>query len=239
MSTWSARRFWTDVTVQPQPGGYGVFLDTRPLRTPARAALIVPTRALADLVAAEWAAQSETIRPDTMPATRTVNVALDKLPATRPDVVTEIARWGETDLLCYRAEGPQALVERQRAAWDPLLDWAAARFAARLTVTAGIMPAAQPAAALVSLRAHLDSLGNLELCALHDLVALSGSLVIGLATAEGFAPDSDLWACSRIDEDWQIEQWGQDDEALALSEARRAGFLAAARIYAACRMVGH
>jgi len=239
MSDWARKRFWSDVTVARHDDGFGVLLDDRPLRTPDRKPLILPTQALADLVAAEWAAQVGTIRPDLMPATRAANVALDKLPATRAAVVDEIARWGETDLLCYRATEPQALIARQAAAWDPLLDWAAVRYGARLVVTAGVMPTPQPAQALAPLRAALDLCDAFELCALHDLVALSGSLIIGLATAEGQAAPDALWRASRIDEDWQIDCWGEDDEARALTRARHAAFVQAADFFAACRRTGH
>lgn len=238
MSGWARKRFWSKVTVAAQADGFGVLLDGRPLRTPERRPLTVPTQALAGMIAAEWDAQQDTIRPDLMPATRSANVALDKLPATRAAVVDEIAGWGETDLLCYRATEPQALIARQAAAWDPLLDWAAARYGARLVVTAGVMPMPQPAEALAPLRAELERRDAFELCALHDLVALSGSLVIGLATAEGQSDPESLWRASRIDEDWQIECWGDDDEALSLSRARQTAFAQAARFFAACRRTG-
>jgi chaperone required for assembly of F1-ATPase len=235
MSTWGARRFWTEVSIQPVEGGFAIRLDGRDLRTPAKAPLVLPTRAFAELVAAEWAAQEGTIRPDTMPATRAANVAIDKVRGQAREVAGLIAEYGATDLLCYRAEAPEALAARQAAAWDPLLDWAAHRFGVNWQVTTGVMPCAQPQATLDRLSAHVAGFDAFELTALYDLVALSGSLVIGLAVAEGQADPEALWRASRIDEDWQIAQWGEDAEAAHKAELRQRDFLNAARFFAACR----
>jgi chaperone required for assembly of F1-ATPase len=235
MSGWAAKRFWSEVAVEAAEGGWAVRLDGREVRTPARAPLILPTRALADLVAAEWIAQDGAIRPETMPATRAANAAIDKVRGQLSEVAELIAAFGATDLLCYRAEAPAALVERQAAAWDPLLAWSARRFGVRWQVTSGVMPCAQPKATLDRLSAHVAGFTAFELTALHDLVALSGSLVIGLAATEGQAPPEDLWQVSRIDEDWQIAQWGEDAEAAAQADARRKSFLQAHRFFAACR----
>ena len=234
MSGWAAQRFWAEVAVEARDDGFAVRLDGREIRTPAKARLLLPTRALAELVAAEWAAQQGRIRPETMPATRAANAALDKVRGQKAEVAELVAAYGETDLLCYRAETPQELVARQAEAWDPLLDWAARRFGVAWRVTTGVMPAAQPQPTLDRLSAHVAGFSAFELTALHDLVALSGSLVIGLAAAEGHKPQP-LWQASRIDEDWQIAQWGEDAEATALAAARRQGFEDAARFLAACR----
>ena len=233
MSGWARKRFWKAVTVTEGPEGFGVALDGRPVRTPAKAALVLPTRALATLVAEEWDAQGDTIRPETMPATRFANAAIDKVRGQFAEVAGLLTAYGETDLLCHRAEGPVELVARQAAAWDPLLDWAATRFGVRWSVTAGVMPVAQPPATLERLAAHVQGFSTFRLTAFHDLVAMPGSLVIGLAATEGLAPPEDLWRASRIDEDWQIEHWGTDDEAEALAALRRGSFLNAARFFAA------
>jgi len=225
MSEWTKKRFWKTTEVQPGAGGFVVCLDGRPVRTPAKQALALPSRALALMVAAEWEAQSARIDPETMPATRMANLALDRIEARFDEVVDMIAAYGGSDLLCYRADAPEALVRRQAQGWDPLLDWAARRFDAPLQVTRGVMPIAQPPASLRQLRAAVAAQARFHICALHDLVALSGSLVIGLAARERFAPPEALWALSRIDEDWQSEQWGEDEEALVTAARRRAGFL--------------
>lgn len=235
MTGWQRKRFWTNATTGPVEGGYGVFLDGRPLRTPAKALLILPTQRLGDMVAAEWNAQSEVIRPDTMPATRAANAAIDKVTPQFDAVVEIVAAYGANDLLCYRAQTPAALVARQAEAWDPLLDWAAGRYGLRWEITQGVMPCAQPPATLERLAAAVRGYGPFELTALHELVALSGSLVIGLALAEGFRDTESLWNASRVDEDWQIAQWGEDAEATAQAAIRRAGFFAAADFFAACR----
>lgn len=228
MSGWAAKRFWTTATAEATPEGWEVRLDGRPLRTPAKAQLLLPTRALAEAVAAEWAAQGETIAPATMPLTRAANSAIDKVAPQRAEVVAMLAAYGETDLLCHRAEAPGALVRRQAEAWDPLLAWAADAFAAPLHPVAGVMPAHQPAESLARLRAAIDALDPFRLTAFHDLVALSGSLVLGLAALRRAHPAGTLWAASRIDEDWQSALWGHDAEAAEAAETKRQGFLQAA-----------
>ncbi|MGR3465938.1 ATP12 family chaperone protein [Limimaricola sp.] len=231
MSDWKAKRFWKEATAAPAEGGWQVLLDGRPVRTPAKAALVLPTQALAEAVAAEWQAQEERIDPGAMPATRTANSAIDKVTATRAEVAEMLAAYGGSDMLCYRAESPAELVARQAAEWDPLLDWAAARFDARLAVTAGIMPVAQERAALERLGAPVHAMEPFALSAFHDLVALSGSLVLAFAVTEGRCEPQEAWRLSRLDEEWQIEQWGVDDEAEALAQRKRAAFLDAARFW--------
>ncbi|MCB1396041.1 MAG: ATPase [Rhodobacter sp.] len=233
MSGWAQKRFWKAVEVTEVDGGYAVQLDGRSIKTPAKAALVLPTRALADLLAVEWAAQAEQINPATMPATRAANAAIDKVRGQFHEVAGLLTAYGETDLLCHRADAPAELVARQAAAWDPLLDWSGARFGVRWQVTTGVMPVVQPAETLERLGAHVASYTPFQLTAFHDLVAMPGSLVIGLAAAEGHAPIEALWQASRIDEDWQIEQWGLDDEAEALTVLRRQSFFDAARFFAA------
>ena len=229
MSEWAAKRFWKEATVGEEEDGHVVLLDGRPIRTPSRAPLALPTRALAAAVAEEWDRQEEIIRPATMPMTRFANTAQDRVAPEFDAVARMVAAYGETDLLCYRAEGPAELVRRQREAWDPLLDWAAERFAARLHPTAGVVPVAQPAEALDRLAVAVMDRSPWRLTALHELVVLTGSLVAGLAVAEGVRTPEDAWTLSRIDEDWQISQWGSDSEAEAAAARRRAEFLDAVR----------
>lgn len=235
MTEWAAKRFWTGAEVAPaEAGGFTVTLDGRAVKTPAKAPLVLPTRALAEAVAAEWQAQGEKIDPGTMPVTRAANSAIDKVTPQHAEVVEMLAAYGGTDLLCYRAEAPEALAARQAQAWDPLLDWAAETYDARLNVGAGVMHIPQPADALRKLRAPVAAMTPFELAGFHDLVALSGSLVIALATVAGVAPPEELWAASRIDETWQEEQWGTDAEAAEQAETKRRAFLAAQRFYALC-----
>ena len=234
MSSWARKVFWKAVAITEGPDGFGIALDGRPIKTPAKAALLLPTRALADLVAAEWVAQQGEIKPDTMPATRAANAALDKVRGQFAEVAGLITAYGETDLLCYRAEAPAELVARQAAAWDPLLAWSADRFGVTWQVTQGVMPVPQSARTLARLGARVAAFTPFELTAFHDLVAMSGSLVIGLAATEEIAPIEDLWQASRVDEDWEIALWGEDDEAQRLTALRRGSFFAAARFFAAC-----
>lgn len=235
MSDWVRKRFWSTVSVIEAEGGFSVLLDARGLRTPAKAPLIVPTRAMADLIAAEWEAQHGQIRPDTMPATRAANAALDKVRGQFSEVAGLLTAYGETDLLCYRAAAPAELVAAQAAAWDPLLDWAAGRYSVRWQVTTGVMPTPQPPETVAILGTEVARLTPFELTAFHDLVAMSGSLVIGLAVTQDWAPIGDLWRASRIDEDWQAQHWGEDPEATALAERRRAAFAFAAVFFGAAR----
>ena len=224
MTEWKARRFWAEATVEAVEDGFAVRLDGRVVRTPAKREVAMPSRALADGVAEEWRAQGEEVQPLSMPLTRAVNATLDKVVPQRGAVADELAGYGGSDLLCYRAEGPTGLVERQAAAWDPLLDWAADRFGARLAVTVGVMPRPQPANALEALRSHVGGLSAWELTGLSEFVTLSGSLVLGLAALEASGPWDALWEASRIDERWQEEQWGVDAEEALRTAARRAAF---------------
>ena len=232
MSDWALKRFWTGAEVVPEGDGFAVTLDGRPLRTPLRAPLVVPTRGFAEEVAGEWAAQQGTVDPSTMPATRLANAALDKVSASRAEVVAMLAAYGESDLLCYRAEGPEALVERQRAGWDPLLAWSAEALGADLCTSVGVMPVAQAPGDLARLREPIEAMDDFALSAFHDLVALSGSLVLALAVAEGRLSAEEAWRLSRLDEEFQIEEWGEDEEAALAAARRRAAFLDAARFHA-------
>lgn len=230
MSGWRARRFWTAAQVGTRPDGWEVRLDGRPIRTPAKAPLVLPNRAVAEAVAAEWDAQADEIDPRSMPVTRAANAAIDKVAPQRTEVVGILAAYGESDLLCYRAEGPAALVRRQAEAWDPLLAWAAGALGAPLAVTEGVMSIPQPAPSLARLRAELEGLGPFELTAVHELIALSGSLVIALAALRRHRPAAELWDLSRLDEAWQAELWGRDADAEAAAARRRADFLQAMRL---------
>ena len=229
MSGWTARRFYTQAEVAPVGDAWEVRLDDKPIRTPGKSHLLVPTRALALAIAEEWQAQEDRIDPGTMPMTRFANSALDKVRPQHDEVARMLAGYGETDLLSHRADHPPELVARQGAAWDPWLDWLADRHGARLATGAGVMPVAQDPEALARLSAVVADRDPFALMALHDLVGLSGSLVLGLAMAEGVLPWQQGWDLSRIDEDWQIEQWGEDEEAADAARLKRRGLEDAAR----------
>lgn len=234
MSAWKAKRFWKQATATETEGGYTVQLDGRPVKTPAKTLLVVPTLAMAQAIAAEWGAQTGAVKPETMPFTRSANSALDKIIPQFQDVADMLAAYGGTDLLCYRATGPEALVARQAATWDPLLDWSAAELGAPLRATAGVMHIAQDDRSLQNLRALVMTLSPFQLAGFHDLVAISGSLVLGFAVTRGRLAPQAAWEASRIDEAWQTEQWGEDEEAAASEAVRHADFLQAARFYALC-----
>jgi chaperone required for assembly of F1-ATPase len=234
MSVWTARRFWTTARTVPAEGGFGVELDTRPVRTPRKAPLVLPTEALAKAVAAEWQAQGAKVDPLTMPFTRMANSAIDTA-APQFDVVADmIADYGGSDLLCYRAKGPAGLIDRQAQGWDPLLAWAADTFGTPLRVTVGIVPVPQPVESLAILRGLVRSQSPFHLAAFHDLVSISGSLILGLAVARKRLPVDEAWGLSRIDEDWQISLWGEDEDAAEIARRRREAFRHADRFYGLC-----
>ncbi|MBN2741298.1 MAG: ATPase [Rhodobacteraceae bacterium] len=231
MSEWAAKRFWKEASVDAGAQDFGVMLDGRPLRTPAKAELRVPTRAMAQAITAEWDAQEGVIRPETMPVTRSANAAIDKVSVQFDEVVDLLAEYGGTDLLCYRADGPEELILRQGQAWDVLLNWAEGEYGVRLKVTSGVIPVDQDAAALARLRAELAALSPFALAAMHDLISLTGSLILGLAVARGRLDAQQAWDLSRIDEDWQSEQWGADEDADDLASLKNEALLQAARIW--------
>lgn len=231
MSDWQPKRFWKAACSVPCDGGFAVHLDDRPVKTPAKAGLIVPTEAMASAIAAEWDAQTDKVDPRTMPVTRGANAAIDKVRIQRGEVIAMLAEYGDSDLLCYRAAGPEGLIERQAAGWDPMLDWVAEAIGARLRVGEGVMHVTQDQAALMRLHEALIEFDDFALAAVHDLISISGSLVLALAVTRGAISPEDAWGLSRIDEQWQVEQWGEDDEATAMELTKRIAFLDADRFY--------
>ena len=222
------KRFWKDAEVV-EDGGFGIALDGRRVKTPAKADLIVPGRALAEGIAAEWRDAGEEVDPRAMPLTGLANAAIDRVAPDPEAFAAGLAAYGESDLLCYRAEGPAALVERQEARWDPLLAWARRRYDVDFGVTAGITHIAQPPATTQRLAHAVKSLDSFRLAGLAPLVTIGGSLVAGLAVLEGAMTAEATWAAVSLDEQWQLEQWGRDAEAEAALEGRHRDFLAAAR----------
>ncbi|MFW8635089.1 ATP12 family chaperone protein [Cribrihabitans pelagius] len=231
MSEWKQKRFWKQVTVAEAGSSFAVELDGRRVKTPAKAPLAVPTRAMAEAIAAEWNAQGESVDPHAMPCTRSANAAIDKVTHQHGEVAAMLAEYGDTDLLCYRAAAPEELARRQAAEWDPALDWAEAALGARLLPREGVLHAAQDPAALETLGGKVHALAPFQLAAFHDLVGISGSLVLGFAAAEGWRSADEIWQLSRLDERWQEEQWGVDEEAAAAAAVKRREFLHAERFF--------
>ncbi len=226
------KRVYKTADVRAEAGGFAVVLDGRAARTPARNPLVLPNAALARAIVEEWERQDKELRPEAMPLTRIAAGAIDLVGRERARIVGAVAAYAETDLVCHRAERPEALAARQAAAWNPLLDWLASRFGARLSAGAGVLPIAQPDDALASLRAAVEGFDDFALAALHAATAATGSLVIALALAEGRLDAEAAWAASRIDEAFQAEAWGEDAEAKARADALAAEVRAAARFFA-------
>ena len=211
------RRFWETVSTVAiaDGGGYGVVLDSQSIKTPARHVLCVPTAALAAAIADEWRGQGETVAPATMPQMKFACTAIDRVAAQREAVIDEIAAFAGTDLLCYRADDPPALVDRQTARWQPVLDWAAVRFDAALDSTTGVVPVRQSAATLAAVRHAVAANDDMCLAALHAVTSVAGSVVLGLALVEGRLDAARVSEASLLDERFQAERWGEDDEATA------------------------
>jgi chaperone required for assembly of F1-ATPase len=220
------KRFWKEVTVEP---GNGIALDARPVRTPGKAMLALPTPQLTEAVAEEWRAVGETLNPRAMQLTGLSNAAIDTIAPDAAAFAKGLAAYGESDLLCYRAIEPEPLVARQAAAWDPLLDWARGRYDVHFETVAGIMHHPQPPATLARLGDAVAALDPFRLAGLHPLVTVSGSLVVALALLEGAMTPETAWAASQVDDAWQEEMWGEDSLATAAREAHRADFDAGAR----------
>lgn len=231
MSILKQRRFWKTATTVPRDGGFGVMLDARVVNTPNKTPLVLPTLKMAEAIAVEWDAQPEKIDPLTMPVTRAANSAIDKVAPQHAEVVAELAQYGGTDLLCYRAVGPIELVTIQASKWDPVLDWAATEFGTRLNVCEGVMHISQNTSLMTKLHAEVSAFDNFALAGVHDLVGISGSLILSLGVTRGAISADDAWLLSRVDEHWQAEQWGADEEASAHELLKKAAFLNAARFF--------
>ncbi len=223
------KRFWKEATVVQAGERWAIELDGRPVRTPLREALQVPTRALADAIAAEWNAVEDDIDPRAMPMTGLANAAIDRVAANRAAFAANLAKYAEADLACYRADTPPALVERQSGEWDALLGWARRRFDVDFAVTTGITHVEQPAATVERLAHEVATLDDFRLAGLSPMVTAGGSLIAALAVAEGAWPPEKAWAAVSVDDAWQRERWGSDDEAEKALAGREADFLAGAR----------
>ena len=231
MAEWKARRFWKTADIRPQGEGWEVVLDGRPLRTPGKLPLILPTEALARAIAAEWDAQTDVIDPNRMPLTRAANSAVEKVTPQFHDVTSMLGDYGGTDLLSYRASEPEALTRMQALGWDPLIDWAATELRAPLRITHGVIPVPQDPAVLLKLQAEIASLDAFALTALHDLVTLPGSLILGLAVLRGRLDAETAWNLARIDEEFQADRWGRDEDADLAAQGRLEAMRNAERFY--------
>jgi chaperone required for assembly of F1-ATPase len=223
------KRFWKEAAAVRDEDGWAIELDGKPLRTPARQRLVLPTEALAMAIANEWKGAGEEIDPRAMPLTGLANAAIDRIAADPQAFAAELAKYAESDLACYRADTPRALVLRQEESWDTLLSWARGRFDVDFCTTAGIVHVAQPDATVRRLGDVVGSLDPFRLAGLSSLVTIGGSLVAALAVLEGHLTPEQAWQAVTIDEQWQAEQWGADAEAQAALEARHRDFLAGAR----------
>lgn len=206
------KRFYQEACAVALDGDFAVELDGKAMLTPAKRALRVPTRALAEAVAAEWQAQGDTINPITLPLTRMVSTAIDRVAPRRQDVIAEIAKYAATDLLCYRATEPTELVERQARTWQPLLDWLNERHDAALAIAHGVTPVPQAPAALAAIERAIAAYDEMALVALHLATTGCGSVVLGLALLAGRITPDEAFAAAELDESYQIERWGEDAE---------------------------
>jgi chaperone required for assembly of F1-ATPase len=223
------KRFWKDVTVEREGDGWGVRLDGRPVKTPARADLVLPSERLADSIAQEWRNVEDKIDPRALPLTGLANAAVDRIRPDRAAFAAALAKYAEADLACYRADGPRALVERQEEHWDKLLVWARRRYDVDFVTTSGIVHVSQPAATVERLSHAVSTLDAFPLAGLSPLVTIGGSLVAALAVLEKAITVDQGWQALSLDERWQLERWGADAEAELALATRERDFLAAAR----------
>lgn len=227
------KRFYGKAGLREADGGFRLTLDDRPAGTPARKPLTLPTRALAERIAAEWNAQGETIDPARMPLTRLVNSTIDGVADRRDEVAADLCDYAGTDLVSYRASDPPRLVEAQAEAWDPIIDWAYDKLGARLILSEGVMHVGQPDTAISALQAAVNRISNpFRLAALHTMTTLTGSLLIALAVLQGRLTSDEAWAAAHVDETFQADVWGADAEAQARLDARKREFEAAAQLAA-------
>jgi len=237
MAAHKPRRFYKGAAAAVlEEGGHGVLLDGRPVRTPSKGPLRVPTASLAEAVAAEWHAQGETIDPATMPLTQLSNTALERVAPARAALVAELMGYVDADVLCYHADRPADLAARQMRAWQPLLDWAAEALSAPLVVTRGVMPIRQTPEAVAALQTAMETLDDWALTAAQCAAGASGSLVLALALTHGRLDGTACFELSRLEETFQMGQWGEDREALAVREGVRRDILAAETVWRLTRV---
>jgi chaperone required for assembly of F1-ATPase len=228
------KRFYKDAAVDAGDGGYRVLLDGKPMLTPAKAVLVVPAALLAEAIAAEWrdVPEKAELNVSHLPLTRLAATGIDRVPGQRARVIDDTAKYAASDLLCYRATGPDSLVELQAGTWQPLLDWASERYGAELAVAAGTTFVTQPHRALAALRNAVAAHDDLALSALYNLTHIAGSVVIALAVSEGHLPADKAFAAAQLDELYQLERWGSDPTATERHDNIRRDIEAGARFLA-------
>ncbi|WP_297022877.1 ATP12 family protein [Thalassospira sp.] len=231
MLTQSINRFYkkADAAFDDSGAGWRVLLDGRAVKTPAKADFLLPSEVLAREIAAEWDAQGEKVQPSTMPIMQLAATAIDRVRPNRDAVIAELTGYGRSDLLCYRASFPEELIERQAKAWQPLLDWSKNDLGVALSVTEGVMPITQDDHALIRLQDHVEGFDDYYLTALHSLTTVSGSVIIGLAVMKKQIDAKAAFEAAQLDEEYAMEKWGEDAEAITRRDRHRAELLAAGR----------
>lgn len=223
------KRFWTTISMGEEEGGWSVRLDGRSIKTPARLPLVVPTKALGEAIAREWDALGETVDPRALPLTGIANAALDRVEPSRMNFADGLARYAKADLACYRAEGPETLVQRQGQEWGRMLRWARRRYDVDFVITTGLMPVEQPSATIERLSHALALLDHFQLAGLSPVVTIGGSLIAALGVLENAIAPEQAWNAVSLDEQWQLERWGADVEAEAAFQNRQRDFLSGTR----------
>ena len=218
------KRFWKKATVVEVSGGYGIELDGQRVQTPSKLPLIVVFRVIADAIASEWMAQVNLVNPSAMPATRMANSVIDKVILNQNAIVEMLTEYSGSDLLCYRATGPQSLIDAQGIVWDPLLDWSAKTNLAPMNVASGIMHVEQPVTSIDVYRSKLKEMNPYQLAGVHDLITISGSVIISMALISNHFSIDEAWTAASVDEIWQEKQWGSDMEAKEVRAKKRLDF---------------
>ena len=232
MSEWKQKRFWKNVHVVSSETGYLIKLDDKILKTPAKKQMLLPTEALAKKVASEWGKQVEEVDPTSMPFTKSSNAALDKVSEQFEEVSSLLGEYGDTDLLYYRADSPPELQKRQKTGWDPIVNWAENTFKVQINCGMGIVYIPQDAKLFSEINIKINSLSIFELTAFYDMVSITGSLILGLAIINGRLSAEEAYQLSRIDEQWQLEQWGEDEEAQVASNLKNMAILHSEEFFA-------
>lgn len=223
------KRFYDHVAIKNEAGGVGVLLDGKPVRTPGKVAFLVPNKALAEAIGEEWRGQGARIDPATMPLTRLANSVIDGVKGHEQAVIGDILNYAGSDLICYRADGPKGLATLQTKHWDPIVVWAKRDLGVPMRLAEGVMHVAQAASSLDAIGKRLADFDPWSLAGLHVMTGLSGSALLALAVALGRLSPEQAWAAAHVDEDWQISQWGEDEEAAARRKNRWRDFAAAAK----------
>lgn len=231
MTEWALNRFWTSVDIKDHVHGFCVTLDGRPVKTPGKHDLVLPTRRFAHAVAAEWQAQDGQVRPDTMPFTRAANTAIERVAPQRDEVIAMLAEYADTDLICYLAQAPIELITKQTEIWEPIRQWASQELGLNLQPRSGVMPVSQAPEVVPKTNQILQTFSSNQLVGIHDLIAISGSAVIGLAVVYDHLSIDAAWRAARVDEDWQMSQWGVDEDAESQAAFKRQEFVQAEKTF--------